>query len=291
MDARSGNVAERGIDETLALEAGNAGESRGLDLDGEMRFAGAIVAHMAGVAGGIIDYREVGGGEGGFEKLPHFLCDRSGHVFHLDAAYPIWKPVRHSRFHGRVESGGRECNWPGCEEAGEFRAPGVRLPGFDGPGDYRWFCLDHVREFNSGYDYFDGMSAEEIFRAQSPLHGWEAQSRAFRPDAGVDGTPRWADFADPLEAISGRARAHVRQRQADMKPQNIRFTPEERRALEFLGLDGDIDSKTLRLRYTRLLRQYHPDHNGGDHSHAERLQGVVEAYQLLRKSSAMASAG
>lgn len=287
VDPVSRNVAECRIDEALALKARNACESGTFDFYGEVRFAGAVIAGVTGVAGGIVDDIKAGGGEGGFEKLPHFLCDRSGHVFHLRARYPIWKPVRHSRFHGRVESGGRACNWPGCEEAGEFRAPGMRLPGFDGPGDYRWFCLDHVREFNSGYDYFDGMSAEEIFRAQSPLHGWEAQSRAFRPDAGVDGTPRWADFADPLEAISGRAKAHMRQRQAEMKPENARFNPEERRALGVLGLDGDIDSKTLRLRYTRLLRQYHPDHNGGDHSRAARLQGVVEAYQLLRKSAAL----
>jgi hypothetical protein len=199
------------------------------------------------------------------------------------------KPVRHQRFHGRYESGGRECSWPGCEEAGEFRAPGVRPSGFDGPGDYRWFCLDHVREFNAGYDYFEGMEAEEIFRAQSPLHGWEGQTRAFRPDAGVDGVPRWADFADPLEAISGRARAHVKRRQAEMKPEYARFTPQERRALEVLGLEADVDSKTLRLRYTRLLRRYHPDHNGGDHGHSARLQAVVEAYQVLRKAAGLAS--
>ncbi|MCT2400956.1 J domain-containing protein [Novosphingobium mangrovi (ex Huang et al. 2023)] len=198
--------------------------------------------------------------------------------------------MRHQRFHGRYESGGRECSWPGCEEAGEFRAPGVRPSGFDGPGDYRWFCLDHVREFNAGYDYFEGMEADEIFRAQSPLHGWEGQSRAFRPDAGVDGVPRWADFADPLEAISGRARAHVQRRRADMKPENARFTPQERRALEVLGLEVDIDRKTLRMRYTRLLRQYHPDHNGGDHGHSARLQAVVEAYQVLRKAAALAAA-
>ena len=199
--------------------------------------------------------------------------------------------MRQQRFHGRVESGGRACSWPGCEEAGEFRAPGGRAAGFDGPGDYRWFCLQHVREFNSGYDYFDGMDAEEIFRAQSPLHGWETQTRAFRPDAGVDGAPRWADFSDPLEAISGRARAHVRRRQADPKPENARFTPAERAALEVLGLDCDIDRKALRLRYTRLLRQYHPDHNGGDHGHSARLQMVVEAYQLLRKAGALGKEG
>lgn len=196
--------------------------------------------------------------------------------------------MRHQRFHGRVESGGQECNWPGCDEEGEFRAPGVRPSGFDGPGDYRWFCLGHVREFNAGYDYFDGMDTEEIMRAQSPLHGWETQSRVFRPDAGVDGTPHWAQFSDPLEAISARARAHVRWRREEMRPENARFTPEERRSLEVLGLGGDIDRKSLRLRYTRLLRQYHPDHNGGDHGHASRLQAVVEAYQVLKKAAALA---
>ena len=194
--------------------------------------------------------------------------------------------MRQHRFHGRVESGGRECAWPGCEEAGEFRAPGVRPSGFDGPGDYRWFCLDHVRQFNSGYDYFDGMDTEEILRAQSPLHGWETQARAFRPDAGVDGVPRWADFSDPLEAISARAKAHVNRRRAEMRAQKAGFSLPERQALEVLGLDGDTDRKTLRMRYTRLLRQYHPDHNGGDHGYAVKLQAVVEAYQLLRKAAA-----
>lgn len=196
--------------------------------------------------------------------------------------------MRHQRFHGRIDSGGRECNWPGCDEAGEFRAPGVRPPGFDGPGDYRWFCLEHVRQFNAGYDYFDGMESEEILRAQSPLHGWESQSRTFRPDAGIDEAPHWGRFADPLEAISARARAHVRQRREAMRPENARFAPDERRALGVLGLDGEIDRKALRLRYTRLLRQYHPDHNGGDHGFAEKLQAVVEAYQLLRKAVALA---
>ena len=145
-----------------------------------------------------------------------------------------------------------------------------------------------MREFNSGYDYFDGMDAEQIFRAQSPLYGWESQSRAFRPDAGVDAAPRWADFSDPLEAISARARHHVNRRREEAQPHNARFTASERQALEVLGLDGTVDRKTLRMRYTRLLRRFHPDHNGGDHSHASRLQGVVEAYQLLRRAAALA---
>ena len=91
--------------------------------------------------------------------------------------------MRSQRFHGRFEETGRECEAPGCCEAGEFRAPGNRGSSFDGPGDWRWFCLDHVREFNAGYDWFEGMSADEIYAAQSPLSGWASETRAFRPGA------------------------------------------------------------------------------------------------------------
>ncbi len=190
--------------------------------------------------------------------------------------------MTHDRFHGRREAGGRLCNWPGCEEPGEFRAPGLRASGFDGPGDYRRFCLEHIRAFNAGYDYFAGMSQEEIFRAQSPIHGWEQESRAFSPTAGIDAAPRWADFADPLEAISARARMR---KPAERRDGRV-MSPDERRALDVLGLPLDADRKALRGRYSELVRRYHPDRNGGDRSYEVRLQGVVEAYQLLRRAAA-----
>lgn len=182
------------------------------------------------------------------------------------------------------------CDWPECGEAGEFRAPGTRPSGFDGPGEFRWFCLDHVRAFNSGYDFFEGMDADEILRAQSPLGGWDTETRAFRTTGGVDGVPRWADFADPLDAIGERARDFVRRREAAHRPAQRSdgrpVTPAERRALDTLGLPLDSNRSDVRRRYTRLLRRYHPDHNGGDRSLEDRLRRVVEAYQLLRRAPA-----
>lgn len=176
------------------------------------------------------------------------------------------------------------CDVPGCRELGEFRAPGEATSGFDGPGDYRWFCLDHIRAFNSRYDYFAGMSPEEIAKAQSPLAGWETQSRAFRPTAGIDSPPRWADFADPLDAIGKRARTQ----RASQRRDGVRFLPDEQRALETMGLPPDADRALLRRRYSELVRKYHPDRNGGDRSMEWKLQEVVEAYQLLRGSAAFA---
>ena len=187
--------------------------------------------------------------------------------------------MKHDRFHGRVGGTGRACDAPGCDEQGEFRAPGLRSPGFDGPGDYRWYCLDHIREFNSGYDWFEGMSAEAIMHAQSPIHGWGHETRAFSPTAGIDGAPRWGDFVDPLEAIAARARMRKPAERQDGKA----VSPAERRAFATLGLQLDASRHDLRSRYSALVRRFHPDRNGGDRSHEARLQAVVEAYQLLRK--------
>ena len=141
-----------------------------------------------------------------------------------------------------------------------------------------------MREFNTGYDWFAGMSADEIMAAQSPIHGWDRQTRVFSPTAGIDAAPRWADFSDPLEAIAARARARKPTERAD----GCAVTPDERRALELLGLALDATRNDLRARYSQLVRKYHPDRNGGDRSFETRLQAVVEAYQLLRRAAAFA---
>lgn len=118
--------------------------------------------------------------------------------------------------------------------------------------------------------------------AQNPIHGWDRSVRAFSPTAGIDLPPRWADFADPLEAISARAKASRPPEREDGKP----FTPQEQRALTVLELAGDASRRDLRARYSELVRRYHPDRNGGDRSFEARLQQVVEAYQLLKKAAA-----
>ncbi|MEW4448428.1 J domain-containing protein [Qipengyuania sp. JC766] len=201
--------------------------------------------------------------------------------------------MRPSKFHGRYESEGRTCEHPACTRAGEFRAPGPQGSSFDGPGQWRWLCLDHVREFNAGYDWFEGMSADEILAAQSPASGWRTEQPAFKPTAGVDGMPRWADYDDPLDAIGARV-AGIRSR-AERKAAmamatgtgNRHFSREEAEALETMGLGTDTDRQRLRRRYSELVRRYHPDRNGGDRKYEKRLGRVVEAYQLLRKSGAI----
>ena len=188
--------------------------------------------------------------------------------------------TRQTKWHGRVEDAHGECAVPGCCEPGEFRAP--LIPGdFDGPGAYLLLCLEHVRAHNARYNYFDGMSPDEIEAAQSPIAGWERATRAFATN-GADRGPAWSDFADPLDAISARFRPETRRQAVD------RFTARERQALDVLGLRDDTDLHKVRKSYSELVRRFHPDRNGGDRSHERKLMQVIEAYQLLKGSRAFA---
>lgn len=188
------------------------------------------------------------------------------------------------RFHGRVP-GDRPCAVPDCPNAGEFRVPGERKAGFDGPGQYRWMCLDHVREFNARYNFFDGMSTDEIFAAQSPFGGWAdtgwaTETRAFTA-TGADAPPRWSDFRDPMDALGARFRG-AKQRAADSA---AGVTPQDRKAYDTLGLSPGADQRSIRKAYAERLRRYHPDRNGGDRRFEAQLRDVVDAYQHLRRAS------
>lgn len=186
-----------------------------------------------------------------------------------------------SKFHGRIEGAADCCAVPGCAEGGEFRAP--LSPGdFDGPGDYLYLCLDHVRAHNARYNYFAGMSPDEIEAAQSPIAGWERQTRVFAT-AGANPGPAWSDFTDPLDAISARFRPGMTRERPD------RFTATERAALGVMDLNEEADRTALRCRYSELVRRYHPDRNGGDRGFESKLGAVIDAYQLLKGARAFAA--
>jgi hypothetical protein len=127
---------------------------------------------------------------------------------------------------------GRACAHPGCEELGEFRAPppGGRRSGFDGPGDWRWLCLDHVRAFNSGYNFFSGMNEDEIQSAHNPYGGWDRE-RALSPP-----TAR-RRRAGPISPTRSTRSARVSAHRAAAARRRARAHSRDRRALKVLGLN------------------------------------------------------
>ena len=58
----------------------------------------------------------------------------------------------------------------------------------------------------------------------------------------------------------------------------------EAKSLETLGLAANAKSDAIKARYKELVKQHHPDANGGDRSSEDRLAEVIQAYKLLRQA-------
>ncbi|WP_374307954.1 J domain-containing protein [Methylocella sp.] len=161
------------------------------------------------------------------------------------------------------------CDFPGCAAAGLHRAPMGRLR----EGQYFCFCLDHVREYNAGYNYFTGMSAEDVALYQrDALTGhrptWTMGAlrggRSFRADDGFDPAGEGPRF-----------------RAARSQPERPRLGAAALRALDTLGLDEGADADAVKARYKDLVKRLHPDANGGDRSNEDRLREIIRAYKYL----------
>jgi hypothetical protein len=170
------------------------------------------------------------------------------------------------------------CNYPGCKAAGEFRAP----QGRDREGQFFCFCLDHVREYNATYNYFNGMSADDVAVYQRDAltghrptwtMGSNRAAKGFREDG--DG----AETSDPLGMFRAKAEAPSGRRARE--PQKPRVGVAAMKALDQLGLDDTAGAPTVKARYKDLVKRLHPDANGGDRSNEDRLREIIRAYNYL----------
>ncbi|MGL4541107.1 MAG: DnaJ domain-containing protein, partial [Polymorphobacter sp.] len=134
-------------------------------------------------------------------------------------------------------------------------------------------------EFNATYNFFDGLSPDDIVAAQSPLAGWAKSSDAKR--AVHDPMMR---FNDPLGALRGRYGEARPKRSANGEMLSDR----DLAALKTLGLASAATRTELSRAYKALVRRYHPDSNGGDRSTERQLQDVVQAYTHLKSTRAFA---
>lgn len=175
------------------------------------------------------------------------------------------------------EPTGPKCQWDRCEKNGTHRAP----VGRDAEGLFFLFCLEHVKEYNRGYNYATDLSSPDIARYQR-----EAATGERRSHGSVVSEAKEAPI--PSTARSGSAKAlnarkTAMQRDAEKRdPQARKLKALEIRALETLGLSSSATPQEIRKRYKEKLKMHHPDANEGDRSSEDALRASIEAHKILK---------
>lgn len=174
-----------------------------------------------------------------------------------------------------AEPGWRQCDAPGCRARGEHRAPKSR----DRLSDYYWFCLDHVREYNKQWNYYEGVSADELEREIRRSTTWDRPTWPLGTAAAYRKFVA-GDYKDPFGALNGDEEMGPAAGSGPARPGSE--TPEGK-AFAIMGLEPPVTEAELKARYKQLVKKHHPDANGGDKQAEERLKIINEAYTTLRK--------
>jgi curved DNA-binding protein CbpA len=197
----------------------------------------------------------------------------------LDSAY--FNKIRIDRGEKpRPEPVRRVCEMAGCSEAGTHRAP----KGRNAEGEYFWFCIDHVRQYNKSYNYFSGMNDAAIQAYQRdatighrPTWQMGVNARAPEPGKSRPGGFAWAGGAqDPFRFFGEGFQAR------GPEPERRKVHNMEARSLSTLGLDKTASAAEIKARYKLLVKRHHPDANGGDRSLEDRLREIIQAYSYLK---------
>jgi hypothetical protein len=180
----------------------------------------------------------------------------------------------------------RRCDHYECAEPGDYRAPRSRID----LNSYYWFCLEHVREYNLAWNYYAGMSPEEIEAEVRTDSTW---NRPTWPFGQSKGGPTGAKPTGPRTAGGPRPGGRTRFTDGfgffdddaadDAAAARGSASPEETRAMAVFNLSHPMTLADVKTRYKELVKRHHPDANGGDKKAEERFKLITQAYTVLRK--------
>ena len=161
------------------------------------------------------------------------------------------------------------CEWEDCEKIGGFKAPAEK----DNIKKFKWLCKDHIKLFNSKWDYFEGMSQNEIEDFLKSDLTWHRPTQKFSSKD---------NFFNILwnNALSDKFKFFNNNYAHDIN--TIRLSEKDRVALKVLDLNSNVDWTTVQNKFKTLVKKFHPDKNAGSRKFEDKLKKITLAYSHLK---------
>jgi len=169
----------------------------------------------------------------------------------------------------------KKCDSPKCNEKGEYRAPKSRIM----LNKYFYFCLDHIKEYNKSWDFYKGMSVEQIENSMRSDTFWD------RPSWPLKNSFKniFDEFNEYVEDFVKNDDDKINDTYFKNKLLDESLTIEEAKALKELDLKMPISLEKIKKNYKKLVKIFHPDVNGNNKDAEEKFKQINESYKLLLK--------
>ena len=162
------------------------------------------------------------------------------------------------------------CEWEKCKESGKFKAPLEK----DNSKKHRWLCEEHIKLFNKNWNYFEGMSQNEVENFIKSDVTWHRPTQKFGSSD---------NFFNILWNNAMSDKFNLFQDERIINNLNSRkLTAKDRDAFKIMGLESNADWKSIQKKFKTLVKKFHPDRNLGSKKFEDKLKKITLAYSHLK---------
>ena len=167
----------------------------------------------------------------------------------------------------------KKCDKVDCNEKGKFKAPKSRIL----LNEYYFFCLEHIKEYNKSWDFYKGLSVNQIESSMREDIIWN------RPSWPLKGNPYKVIaqinnfFSEDIEHLNYENKdSYFKNKLID---ENL--TEEEDKALSILSLKLPLTLEKIKKNYKKLVKIFHPDVNGNNKDKENKFKDINNSYKIL----------
>ena len=159
---------------------------------------------------------------------------------------------------------------------GKFRAPKSRST----LNEYYFFCIKHVTEYNKSWDFYKGLSVDQIELSMRKDTVWDRPSWPLKgnPSIVMDQLNDFITNDYSLFEKDKEIRDFLKNKTID---ENL--TSSEQKSLKVLELKIPITVDTIKKKYKKLVKIFHPDVNANNKEAEIKFKEITEAYKILLK--------
>ena len=162
------------------------------------------------------------------------------------------------------------CEWKNCNEAGRFKAPAEK----DNSKNFRWLCEDHIKIFNKKWNYFDGMSQNEIVNFIKSDLTWHRPTQKFASSDNFFNILWNNALGDKFNIFKENGSTHINNFN--------KLCEKDKDAFIIMDLELNSDWSTVQKKFKTLVKKFHPDKHSGNKQYEDKLKKITLAYSHLK---------
>jgi hypothetical protein len=162
------------------------------------------------------------------------------------------------------------CDYKNCKKIAKYKAPIEK----DNSKKFRWLCLEHIKEFNQSWDYFKGMSDQEVCEFLKSDITWHKPTQSFSSPDNFFNILWKNTLSEEVSILSNGYGNKINKK--------INFSDKDKEAFNIIELEIGTKWKIIQNQFKILVKKYHPDMNAGNKKFEEKLKIVTLAYTQLK---------